>query len=420
MKKRIAAGALLLPLILTAALPFSGCATAGAVRADDLTAGVQANNVGADVGLAGGSAEAVAGFAVALAQNSLTGGENGLISPLSVLSALAMTANGAAGATRDEMEQAFGLSVPELNAYLHAYLAALPSGDKYQLSPANSIWFKDDGSFTVVPQFLQANADYYGASIYKAAFDDATLKDINGWVRDQTDGMIESILDQIPEDAVMYLVNALAFDAEWQDIYHADQVREGLFTTESGKERQVELMYSEERQYLDDGRAVGFVKYYADQQYAFAALLPNQGLSVADYLASLTGAGLMETLSNAESVTVNAGLPKFTGEYSLEMSGPLQALGMRLAFDPGQADFSGLGSSAKGNIYISRVLHKTFIAVDERGTKAGAATAVEMEATSAPAEEPKTVRLDRPFVYLLIDCETNLPLFIGAVMDIGQ
>ena len=318
------------------------------------------------------------------------------------------------------MEQVFGLTVPELNAYLHAYQQALPSGDKYRVSLANSIWFKDDQSLSVKQDFLQGNADYYGASVYKAAFNEATLKDINTWVSNNTDGMIDSILDQIPTDAVMYLINAMAFDAEWQKIYNEDQVQDGTFTTAAGAARKVELMYSEEHQYLDDGKAIGFIKYYADQKYAFVALLPNGGISVDDYLASLTGTGLMQTLKNAQNVTVNAALPKFQGQYTLEMGGLLQSLGMKDAFDPDLADFSGLGSSDKGNIFISRVLHKTFIAVDERGTRAGAATAVEMSTTSAPAAEPKTVYLNRPFVYLLIDCETNLPLFIGTVTDIGQ
>jgi len=420
MRKRIPGATLSLILMLIALFTLTGCDQEEALAAEDLMSGVTRGAVTGDVDLTGSGNQGIADFALRLSQNSLLAGKNRLISPISVLSALAMTANGAEGQTLAQMEQAFGMTVPELNAYLHTYMQALPSADKYRVSLANSIWFKDDGSITVEPGFLQANADYYGASIYQAPFDDSTLKDINDWVSGHTDGMIENILDQVPGEAVMYLVNALAFDAEWQDIYREDQMREGTFTTESGDERQAELMYSEEQRYLDDGQAVGFVKYYADQKYAFAALLPNEGLSVADYLASLTGAGLLDTLSNAESVPVKAALPKFEGKYSLEMSGLLQAMGITDAFDPSLADFSGLGSSTEGNIYISRVLHKTFIAVDERGTKAGAATAVVMEAGGEAPQEKKTVYLDRPFVYLLIDCETNLPLFIGTVMDIGE
>jgi serpin B len=419
MKKRMLAGALSITLMLSALLSLTGCIGTTA-QAADLMAGVKSNAVGANVDLAGDNAGAVAGFAVNLFQNSVAPEANTLISPLSVLCALAMTANGAKGETLAQMEDVFGLSVPELNDYLHAYLEYLPSGDKYKVSVADSIWFKDDAGLTVEKDFLQTNADYYGASIYKTAFDDTTLKDINTWVSDNTDGMIENILDKIPDEAVMYLVNALAFDAEWEDIYREDQVRDGVFTTEAGETRDAEMMYSDENRYLDDGSATGFIKYYADRKYAFAALLPNEGVSVAEYIASLTGDGLMSMLNNAQDVKVQTALPKFESEYSVEMSDILKSMGITDAFDDSLADFTDLGRSEDGNIFIGRVLHKTYIAVDEKGTKAGAATAVEMQRASALIEEPKTVYLDRPFIYMLIDCETNLPIFIGTMVDIGQ
>lgn len=417
MKKRMIAG---ICLFLTASLLFSlsGCGTSA--QAADLMAGVKADTVNADADLTGDDSNAIANFAVSLFQNSTSATENTLVSPLSVLCALAMTANGAKDDTLAQMENMFGLSVPELNDYLHTYLENLPSSDKYKVSVADSIWFKDDESLTVKKNFLQTNADYYGASIYKAAFDDATLKDINAWVSDNTDKMIPNILNDISEGAVMYLINAVAFDAEWETIYKETQVQDGTFTTEAGKAQDAKMMYGTEHMYLDDGSATGFLKYYADRKYAFAALLPNDGVPVSDYVASLTGEGLMNTLQNAQNVEVKTAIPKFESEYSVEMSDILKAMGMTDAFDGTKADFTGLGSLDDGNIFIGRVLHKTYIAVDEKGTKAGAATAVEMSGSSAPLEEPKTVYLDRPFVYMLIDCETNLPIFIGTAMDISK
>jgi serpin B len=145
---------------------------------------------------------------------------------LSVLCALSMTANGAKNDTLSQMEQVFGMNIRDLNDYLLAYLSRLPAGSKYKLSPANSIWFKDTKSLTVNGDFLQLNADYYDASIYKAAFDEKTLKDINSWVEDKTDGMIPNILDRIHPSAVMYLINALAFDAEWANIYEENQIKD--------------------------------------------------------------------------------------------------------------------------------------------------------------------------------------------------
>lgn len=361
-------------------------------------------------------------FAVRLFQECVCSREEGnvLVSPLSVIDALAMTANGARGETLEQMEEMFGVDLTSLCSYLHAYNKNLPSAEKYKLHVANSIWVRDNEGFTVHPDFLQANAEWFNADVYMAPFDGSTLKDINKWVSENTDEMIPEILDEIPKDAVMYLVNALAFDAEWQSIYRDYQIRDGFFTREDGTRQETEMMYSTEYTYLQDTQAQGFLKYYNDAKYAFAALLPEEGVSLEDYVASLTGEGLHELLSNPERPDVRTAIPKFEAEYSVLLNDILENLGMKDAFDSGTADLSGLGTSLDGNLYISRVIHKTYIAVDEKGTKAGAATAVEVKNESAIMEpvEVKTVYLDRPFVYMIIDCEENLPVFIGMVTDL--
>lgn len=345
---------------------------------------------------------------------------NVLLSPLSVLQALAMTAGGARGETLRQMEETFGISVPELSSYLADYQRALPEEEKYKLSMANGIWFTADERFTVETDFLERHEELFDCTVRRADFDDSTRQEINAWVKDNTDGMIEDILDEIPPDAVMYLVNALAFDAEWERIYREYEVREGEFTKADGTVQPVQMMYSEEGQYLEDEHATGFLKYYADRKYAYAALLPEEGMTLAEYVAALDGGKLQDILANPTQLQVNAAIPKYENEYSAELSDMLQQMGMPDAFGAAKADFSGMGHSTKGNIYISRVLHKTYIAVDERGTKAGASTAVEMQDECAMAEEYiRTVYLDRPFLYLMIDCETNLPIFIGTVEGIA-
>ena len=217
-------------------------------------------------------------------------------------------------------------------------------------------------------------------------------------------------------------MNALSFDAKWADEYEEHQIREGRFTMEDGTRQDVDMMHSQEDTYLEDDMATGFIKYYKDRKYAFVAMLPNEGVSVSQYVDSLTGEHLRELLNNPQDVTVFASIPKFETEYDIEMSEVLQEMGMTDAFDWQVADFSRLGTyNVDGmNICINRVLHKTFISVSEQGTRAGAATAVEMVAEGA-AEiiEYKEVVLDRPFVYMLIDCETNLPFFIGTMMNVN-
>lgn len=419
MYKKMFLAILSLILICSMAVNLTGCATK--VQATDLMEGVKANTVTGKVA-DDAFAQSQMRLAVELFQSSVleSKDENVLISPLSIQLALAMTANGAEGETRAEMETLLASEIPleDLNEYLYSYVNNLPSAEKYKLQIANSIWFRDDeGRLQVEKDFLQKNADYYGAQAYKAAFDDQTLKDINNWVKGHTDGMIDSILDQIDDDAVMYLINALVFDAEWQHVYDKSDVYKGKFTNIDGTEKQVDMMHSEETVYLQDENATGFMKPYSGSKYSFAALLPNEGVDINEYIAGLTGEKLMKTLNTPQLGMVMATLPKFSYEYELTMNDVLKELGMPTAFNEAKADFSKLGESSRGNIFIGEVLHKTFISVDELGTKAGAVTKVEMNDESAPMSE-WVVNLNRPFVYMIIDNESKLPVFIGLVAAI--
>ena len=411
----LAIGSLLLAAIM---LNSVGCAIK--VQAANLMEGIEPNKVEgktSDEEFIGATSD----FAVKLFKKTVTEGENSLISPLSVMLALAMTANGADNATKTQMEALLGgtKTIDTLNEYLYTYVKSLPSGEKSKLKIANSIWFRDDEDrLTIDRNFLQKNADYYGASVYKSAFDGQTLKDINGWVKQNTDGMINKILDQISDDSVMYLINAIVFDAEWETVYMKNDIYKGVFTNYDGTEQSVEMMSSGESKYIDDGKATGFIKNYKNGDYGFAALLPNEGVDVDDYIASLTGEGFVSAIKNAKTASVTAVLPKFSYDYSVLMNEQLKALGMTDAFNSLTADFSKLGKSERGNIYIFEVLHKTFISVDELGTKAGAVTKVEVMDECEIAMD-YCVTLDRPFVYAIVDNATGLPIFLGTVMSLG-
>lgn len=423
MKKNIWKRMLAVVLAGVMVVPLAACGANGRIQSQNLMDEVEKNtgdDIISDCGpRADESEEAVIDFAVKLFQNCFENEKNTLLSPLSVIMALSMTANGAKGDTLSQMEHTFGEELTYLNPYLSNYMENLPQGDKYKLKLANSIWFTDDERLTVNQEFLQKNANYYGADIYKTPFDNTTLKDINNWIEQKTDGMIKDMLNEIPQDAIMYLINALAFEAEWATTYEEGQVRDKTFTTEGGEKQSVKLMYSDENLYLENEQATGFIKYYKDSKYAFVALLPKEGISVEECVSELSGYELSEMLDNPQQIHVDAAIPQFETEYDILMNDVLKEMGMPDAFDAGKADFTGLGTSTNGNIYIGRVLHKTFIQVGPQGTKAGAATVVEMKDNSAPFfEETKTVHLDRPFVYMLIDCENNQPFFMGTVMEV--
>ena len=417
MKKRIA-------LLLALTLLLTGCGSARRkvtdvkVKGTDLMAGVKAADVALLENLPEHS-EPLTNFSVELFQNSMKPGENTLISPLSVLYALGMTANGAQGNTLSQMETVMGLPREQLNNWLHTYAQ---QGGQQKLFGANSIWFQDDPNLSLKEEFLQTNADYYGAELYQIPFDDAACDQINKWVEGKTAGMIKNILYEIPEEAVMYLINALAFESRWDEPYEGYQVRERTFTTEDGQKRTVDMMHSgEDNHYLEDDLATGFCKWYEGYRYYFVALLPKEGVSVEEYVQSLTGEHLQQLLAEHQQVDVKAGIPQFEAEFNADMAEILSAMGMPDAFSRNNADFSCMGSYGQGDFYITRVLHKTFISVEESGTKAAAATVVEAapEAAAPPMEEEiKEVILDRPFVYLIVDNSAQIPVFMGTVMDI--
>ena len=160
------------------------------------------------------------------------------------------------------------------------------------------------------------------------------------------------------------------------------------------------MMHSEEYYYIETENAKGFMKHYKDKKYSFVALLPNEN-DIYGYIDSLTPEYIEAALNNVQNKGGYAVMPKFSYEYELSMNGVLKSLGMPTAFDSSKADFTDMATSSRGNIFIGDVLHKTFIQVDELGTKAGAVTKVEMNDECAPAYEWE-ITLDRPFVYMII------------------
>ncbi len=356
-------------------------------------------------------------FALKVFKESLSKeGKNTLISPLSVIYALGLTANGADGNTLSQMEEVFGIKIDPLNEYLYSYAKQKEEKTEAKLNIANSIWFTDNENLLKINnEFLQKNANYYKAAANKADFsDEQTLKDINNWVKEKTDGAIEEIISKIEANDVMFLINALSFEAEWREKYTEGSVRAGEFITENGEKIETEFMHSNVSIYLSDDNSVGFMKEYKGG-YAFAALLPKEGMTIEEYVSTLSGdkiSNILNSKSNYETIT---SLPKFETEYDISMVKVFQRLGMTDAFE--NANFSKMGEADE--LKIGDILHKTFISVGELGTKAGAATAVIMEAEGEPAEI-KYVNLSRPFVYMLVDTTTNTPIFIGTMMNPAQ
>lgn len=390
-------------------------------------------------------------------------GNNVMISPFSFSQALSMAANGAKGNTQDELTKLLGgdLSMDDLNQYYSGYAANLPQNEKAKLDIANAIWFIDDDNKIKVPQnYLQTTKDYFDSDVFRSPFNQQTTDDINGWVKEKTNGMIPEIIESLDPSSVMMLVNALYFDAEWKTPYEDYQVQERWFylcegadydaayeeigpypsdanpfaggwqyevpfgtdvaelrgseTAEPDNERVVraKLMSSQESIYLENDSMTGFMRPYAGEGYSFVGLLPKENSSVQECIANMTGESLKELFANKESCAVTAAIPKFSSDYSVDLIPVMAALGVKDAFDPSAADFTGLNEIPP--TWINKVLQKTRIEVDEKGTRAAAATGIGLG--GGGMFQTKDVILDHPFIYMIVDNKTELPLFIGYVM----
>ena len=411
MKRRILSAIITTALTLSA-LTLSACQSEKSLETTDLMTGIKAashETVKPDDAFK----SAYGNFSVELLKKCFDGKSNTLISPLSVSSALTMTANGANGQTKDEMEKVLGSGMPldKLNNYLSSFGGSLTSGEGFKLKNANSIWFIKDNNFNVNNEFLQTNADFYHAEIYKRAYNSEIVNNINNWVSEHTDGMIDKLLDNGDALSNIALINATAFDAVWETYYFDNFVEDGTFTDANGNEQSVTMLISEESEYINGDNCTGFIKKYKGGKYGFAAILPDSNVSISDFVGLLNGDKLFKMLQNAESTNVVAKMPKFEYEYSAELSEALKALGMPTAFSD-SADFSGISGD---KLLISDVLHKTKISVTEEGTRAVAATGVVM---SAAPDGDKQVILNRPFMYMILDNETMLPLFAGVYTGI--
>ena len=230
--------------------------------------------------------------------------------------------------------------------------------------------------------------------------------------------MIQDMLEYMDPNAVTYLINALAFDAEWENAWK--ETADGVFTDYDGTKLDVTMMKGTEKYYISDKYAEGFIKPYAGGTYSFVGILPRESLSVtlSDYVGMMDADSLQKLLSSRTEEAVQVSLPKFRFEYDIGdtlLVSALQKLGMKKAFS-GEADFSKLYEKNSEGVYIGRVLHNTFIDVNEAGTQAAAATVVEMTRQGgAPS-----LSFSRPFLFMIIDERTQLPVFIGSVRNPGK
>lgn len=348
-----------------------------------------------------------------------TSGSNLFISPLSVAMALGMTYNGADGTTRDQMAEALevqNMTIQEVNEAFRDLIALLLDLDpKVVFQFANSIWYRD--GITFEQAFLDTNREYFGAEIAPLDFSSPTAsRTINDWVSDNTGGKIDKIVpDQIPDDLVMYLINAIYFKGDWAHQFDKGLTEDASFTLADGTEVLVPTMSHREEADVRRGGDDLFDVVdlpYGGGAFSMTILIPHSGIHIDSAAARLDEPRWQALVGNLGDAATVVALPKFTTEFEITLNDVLRALGMEDAFVEDVANFSKM--RAENDLFISIVRHKTFVDVNEEGTEAAAATSVGITLTSAG---PSVFRVDRPFVYVIRERFSGTIIFMGKMLD---
>lgn len=346
--------------------------------------------------------------------------ENVVFSPVSAMSLMASLSQAADGETLKQIEKAIGKDDEFFTLLMDGYCRSL-NADKEtaRVHSANSFWMRDEeGRLAVTDEFL-AKCRYLDTQVFAAPFDKSTVKDINRWCSDHTDGMIDEIVDRISPDAVAYLINALTYENRWLVPYEKEQLRTGIFTDASGNSQKAEFMYSDENRYFEDELAQGFIKPYKDG-FSFIAIRPRDGVTTDEYISRMAGEKLRKLINEPQQITVSVGIPEFSNEGFTDLVPVFESMGMKDIFDSGRADLTRMGTSSRGNIFIGAAFQKAFIEVNSNGTRAAAVSVAEAKDGCAMVDIPKTVILDKPFIYIIADDSQleGLPLFMGTVEKI--
>lgn len=343
---------------------------------------------------------------------------NPVLSPVSAYIALTMAGNGAEGNTRQQFQDVLSKD-GDMTILSDSMMNMLPKKtENLTVELANSAWIDDE--FTVKDEWIGEVTSLYDTQAFQANVSSVeAMNAMNEWVEDNTQGLIKQMLEEpLEEETRLVLFNTLYFNGKWQNPFMMETTYEGDFHVSDTETVQVPMMhqYDERYEFFENDYIKGIIMPYRDSNLAFVPILPQGNADIRDRL-TLTADGLSGIMEGREYQTVHVKMPKFEVSFDKVLNDSLINMGLVDAFDGEKADFSGIGTTDSGYpIYISLVRQKAVVKVDEEGTEAAAATEVAMAECTALLEEPIEMYFDKPFLYLIMDMETELPLFMG-IMD---
>ena len=343
---------------------------------------------------------------------------NVFISPLSVSMALNMTLNGAVGATADEMRTALresGYSTADINAYSRELREALLRADpKTTIGIANSIWYRQGA--TVKAPFLEANRTFYDAEVQALDFfSPSATATINGWCAQKTHNKIKEIVKQVDPTTFMYLINAVYFKGAWTTRFEKKNTRSGDFRRADGSTQQVQMMRLRDTFRCASSDVCDYLEMdYGNHAFSMVIMLPKDGKTTQDVIATMDGKKWADAMQSLTLKEIRVLLPRFKAECEYPMHKYiLPDMGMKIPFNPMLADLSGIADVT--GLYISKVIHKTFVQVDEEGTEAAGITLVGIIENSVKSS---FFIVDHPFLFAIREKSTGVILFIGEIGEI--
>lgn len=341
--------------------------------------------------------------------------ESFFFSPLSIHVAFGMALNGTDAETYNEMSSFFGLdglTNEEINQAYRDLIGLLLSLDKKVIMKiANSVWYRE--GFEVLAPFLDANREYFNAMVKELDFSDPASADIiNGWIEENTGGLIKEMIEQIDASVVMFIINAIYFKGDWTVQFDPADTKPKPFFRGPDESVQVQMMNNKDHfRYFSDGTWTAVDMWFGTSAFSFTALIPNEGFLTGELIESLTVEQFDSITNSLGTAIVDLAFPKFEIDYEIEgFPAMLKEMGLVNPFMAGEADFSRINPDEE--LFISDVMHRAVIKLDEEGAEAAAATVIVISRTSMPLEV--NVRFDRPFLFFIRENTSNTILFMGV------
>lgn len=355
-------------------------------------------------------------LSVNILKNSNEPLNNIIVSPLAVQMAMGLLVNGSKNKTQKRIIDTIGMESAVLNDYLKTYIEEAPKDVRGNINFVNAFWLNAiNTGLDLNSVYKDRIQEYLGAQIKQEPFSQGCEVVMNNWIKEETNGMVNSVVRQVNSTDWLYMMNIATFDMDWEQSYDLSDIKTGSFNNDKGDVVEVETMTSVESLYIEDNDTTGFIKNYYIPRYKFIGILPDKENKFDDYISKLDSRKLIKLLEGAEKKNVKATIPAFESIKTVNIRRVLSSIGLADIFAK-DADYSGMLKNGMP-MSLTKIYHTSKIRVGKKSSEAAIVTNVASKKTTEK-KYSKEVVLDRPFIYIIFDTEESIPIFIGTIKNI--